>query len=264
MIARILRLTLMLLLTAATAAAQPPKLVAAGQLTWGTSPTFVPFEFEQDGVAVGFDVDLMNALGAALKLQPALQTIEFKGLIPALLGHRVDAVASGMYITPQRQEAVDFVPYVRIGNQIIVRHGNPLGINGADALCGHRVAVPVSTAFEAATRKASGDCVAAGKPEITILSLPGSNNVALALQQDRADAALNSTATAAAMVSQMPDAYALAGEPFDTATLVGIAVGKDNPALAQQLGTALHGLVQDGTYAGLLRKWHLPAASSAF
>jgi len=84
------------------------------------------------------------------------------------------------------------------------------------------------------------------------------------LQQGRVDAALNSTATIAAMMSQTPDTYELAGDPFDADTKIGIALRKDNPVLKAQLDQAMQGLVKDGTYAALLRKWNLPAKASVF
>jgi len=37
--------------------AQDLKTVESGKLTWGSSPTFKPFEFMRDGKAQGFDVD---------------------------------------------------------------------------------------------------------------------------------------------------------------------------------------------------------------
>lgn len=36
--------------------------------------------------------------------------MEFKGLILALLGNRIDAIASATYIDPERSQVVDFVP----------------------------------------------------------------------------------------------------------------------------------------------------------
>src|SRR5262249_25265417 len=95
------------------------------------------------------------------------------------------------------------------------------------------------------------------------LSLPGSDTVALALQQGRVDAALNSTATIAAMTGENPDSYELAGLPFDANTKVGIALRKDETELKGRLNTALQDMVKDGTYAQLLKKWSLPAQSSA-
>ena len=257
-------LALILCLLPAAALADDLGLVEPGKLTWGASPTFTPFEFMRDGKPVGFDVDLVDALAKRIDASSNMMGMEFKGVIPALLGKRVDIGVSGLYVTAERLQVADFIPYVLVGNQIVVRKGNPKGIADRNALCGFRVAVPVSTAFEASAKKASEECKAKGKPEIELLSLPGSNNVALALLQDRADAALNSTATIAAMMSENPDAYELAGEPFDADTKVGIALRKDSTALKAKLEEAMQGLVKDGGYAALLKKWNLPAKASVF
>jgi polar amino acid transport system substrate-binding protein len=255
---------LLLPLLPVAAAAQAPQTVEAGKLTWGSSPTFMPFEFMRDGRPVGFDVDLMAALGQRIGLVSNMMGMEFKGIIPALLGHRIDAGVSGLYVTAQRLEVADFVPYVLVGNQIVVQKGNPKHLSDRASLCGFRVAVPVSTAFEASAKQASADCVTKGRPAIDILSLPGSNNVALALIQGRVDAALNSTATVAAMMSETPDTYERASAPFDADTRVGIALRKDDSALKAQLEQALHAMVGDGTYAALLKKWQLPDSASPF
>jgi polar amino acid transport system substrate-binding protein len=252
------------LLPATIAGADEPRLVAAGTLTWGSSPTFIPFEFMQDSKARGFDVDMMEELGKRLHLRVEMTVMEFKGVIPALMGKRVDAGVSGLYITPERLGTMDMIPYVIIGNQIVVRNGNPKHLDGPDSLCGAKVGVPASSTYEAETRKLSEGCTAAGKPSIDILSLPATNMVALALEQGRVDAALNSTATIASMISETPGAYQLASEPFDTNTRLGIAVGKDNVALRDALQAALDSMAKDGSYASLLAKWHLPAQSSVY
>ena len=66
------------------------------------------------------------------------------------------------------------------------------------------------------------------------------------------------------MMSENPDAYELAGEPFDSDTKVGIALRKDSTALKAKLEEAMQGLVKDGGYAALLKKWNLPAKASVF
>src|SRR5579875_1195978 len=105
--------------------ADAPKLVHPGELTWGSSPTFMPFEFMKDGKATGFDVDLMADLAKRIGLQSSMLAMDFAGIIPALLGGRIDAGVSGMYVTPQRLQVADFIPYVIVGNQIVVPAGNP-------------------------------------------------------------------------------------------------------------------------------------------
>jgi polar amino acid transport system substrate-binding protein len=253
-----------LILIGSPALAQELKTVEAGKLTWGSSPTFKPFEFMRDGQPQGFDVDLMDNLAKRLSLTSSMMGMDFKGVIPALLGNRIDAGVSGLYVTAERAQVADFIPYVLVGNQIVVRKGNPKKISGRDGMCGFKVAVPVNTAFEASTKAVSAECKAKGQPEIDILSLTGSDTVALALQQGRVDAALNSTATVAAMIGETPDAYELAGPPFDANTKVGIALRKDDAALKTRLDAALKDMVKDGTFAALLKKWNLPPQASIF
>lgn len=261
---RKLILSLVLALMPSLGFAQTLELGTPGKLTWGASVTFPPFEFEENGKPAGFDIDFVAALAKQMGLQSNIMPIEFKGLIPALLGKRIDIIVSGMYINPQRLEVADMVPYLLVGNQIVVRAGNPKKIEGKASLCGMRVAAPVGTVFETSAKQVSADCKAANKPELSLLSLPGTTNCALALTQDRTDAIIVSTATVAALMHETPGAYAAGGAPFDADTKVGIALRKDTPALKAAVEKALKAVVANGTYAGLIKKWNLPPASSAF
>jgi len=263
-----LRLALLLacfLAASSTARADSPATVTPGAFTWGVSATFPPFESVQDGKLVGFDVDLADLLSKRLGLTTTPMTFEFSGLIAALLGHRIDAVISGMYVNPQRQEVADFVVYMIIGNQIIVRHGNPLKLTDLNSLCGHRIAVPVGTVFETQANQANDSCTEAGRPAVTILDLPGgTTSCVLALSQGRADAVIASSSTLVSLSHDRPDEYDAAGPPFDNDTKVGIAVAKGNPALSTALQTAMRSLVADGSYAALLSRWGFPPQSSPF
>lgn len=244
--------------------AQSPQLAEPGKLTWGASVTFPPFEFQENAKPAGFDIDLADALAKQMGLTSNIVSIEFKGLIPALEGKRIDIIISGMYINPQRLEVADMVPYLLVGNQIVVKKGNPKKIDGRMALCGLTVSAPVGTVFETSAKQASADCKAAGKPEVNLLSLAGTTACALALTQGRADAIIVSTPTVAALMHETPDTYEAAGAPFNADTKVGIAVRKDNPALTAAIEKAVQAIVKDGTYAALLKKWAMPAGSSAF
>ena len=112
-----------LIVLPALAWAAPLSTVTAGKLSWGTSPTFAPFEFQRDGQSVGFDVDMVAELARRLQLQSAMLGMDFAGIIPAVQAQRIDLAVSGMYITPAREEVIDFIPYLRIGDQMVVRGG---------------------------------------------------------------------------------------------------------------------------------------------
>jgi polar amino acid transport system substrate-binding protein len=68
----------------------------------------------------------------------------------------------------------------------------------------------------------------------------------------------------AALMHETPDTYETGGAPFNADTKVGIAVRKDNPALKAMVEKAVQAMVKDGTYDALLKKWAMPAGSSAF
>lgn len=261
---RRLALTLALTLLPVLGYAQAPSVVDTGKLTWGTSATFPPFEYMKGNTPIGFDVDMMDAIAKQMKLQSTIAPIAFTGLIPALQGKRIDLVVSGMYINPQRTQVIDMIPYVYVGNQIVVREGNPKHIDGLPTLCGLNVAAPVGTVFETSAKQASADCKAAGKPEINLLSLTGTVTCALALTQGRADAIIVSTPVVGALMTDTPGQYATGGAPWDTKTQMGIGVRKDDPVMKDAVEKALKAIVADGTYAGLIKKWNLPAVSSEF
>lgn len=241
-----------------------PPTVTPGKLVWGTSPTFAPFEYQKDGQAVGFDVDMMAALAQRLGLVSDMTGMDFAGIIPAVQSGRLDAAVSGMYITPARQEVLDFIPYALIGDQMVVPAGNPAKLTGKDSLCGHHIAVAVNTLYEKTAHSLSDACTAAGKPEIDILAVGSSAVVALTLAQGRAEGAISSTSVISAMMSNAPGTFEPLGEPFNTNSRLGIGVAKTDPALRDALTAALAAMHADGSYDALLKKWGLPPSSTIF
>ncbi len=230
----------------------------------GTSATFPPFESLQDGKPVGFDIDLVAAITAKMHIQSAPSLIDFKGLIPALLGGRIDTIVSGMYINPERSQVVDFVPYLRVGDQLLVAKANPSHLTALPQLCGHRLAAAVGTVYEKQAQALAADCQKSGKSALTIISLTSTAVSALALKEGRADALVASVPTVLALVKESPDAFETTGEPFDNNTLLGIGFAKDKTALKTAVDTAFKAIVADGTYANLIKKYRLPASSSLF
>jgi polar amino acid transport system substrate-binding protein len=251
-----------ILLSFGRADAQTLPLVDSGKLTWGSAATFPPFEFMDNGKAVGFDVDMMEAISDKLKLTSTIIGMEFKGLIPALQGNRIDAIVSGMYINPERSQVIDFVPYLKVGNQLLVAKGNPTHITGPEDLCGHRVVVPVGTVYEKEAQAHAAECDKAGKAALTITSLTSTAVGALAIKEGRAEVLIASTPTCAALIKASPDAFETAGPVFENNTMLGIGTGKNKPALKAAIDTAFKSVVADGVITGLIKKYGLPADSA--
>lgn len=244
--------------------APPKELIEKGKLTYGTAASFAPFEYMKDNKPTGFDVEFGAAIAKKMGLQPNVMNMDFKGLIPALQGKRVDIINSGMYMNPQRAEQVDFIPYMKIGNEIVVKKGNPHKVQSRDDLCGLRIAVTLGAIEETYAREVAKNCAAAKKKEPQIVTLPTAQDSALSLRQGRADAEFDSTPGAIELVTQLPDVYQIAGKTFEANTQIGIATRKGDTEMKQAIEKAMQAVVKDGTYASLLKKYKLPASGSIF
>jgi len=239
----------------------PEALVEKGALTYGVAASFAPFEFKDGTQLAGFDIDLIQALSKKLSLDPKAMNMEFKGLIPALQGGRVDLINSAMYINPARSEQVDFVPYLKIGNQVMVAKGNPAKITGRDdSLCGKSIAVTLGGIQETQARADNDRCTKAGLPAVKVLTLPTAQDSALALRQGRADVYYDSTPGAVKLMSELANVFEIVGSEFESNTLIGLAVRKGDAKTKAALEAALKEVVADGTYAKLIAKWKFPAS----
>ena len=97
------------------------RIIETSTLRVGMSLNQPPFNMKaRDGAPMGLEVDLANALAAAMKVELQIVEKPFADLIPALEGGEVDLVMSGMTITADRARSVSFVgPYVISGKSIL-------------------------------------------------------------------------------------------------------------------------------------------------
>lgn len=119
----VLPLVLAATLFAPLALAQDAPDLEGRTLIIGSDTTYPPFEtVNQAGEIVGFDVDVMNAICERVNCVPQFQTTAWDGIFAALANGEFDMVASGVSITPERDEIVDFtIPYFEVSQAIAVR-----------------------------------------------------------------------------------------------------------------------------------------------
>lgn len=92
------------------AAATGGAALADGQkIRIATEGTYRPFSFyDANGKLTGFEVELVQAICAAVKADCEFVTMEFDGFVPALQEKKVDGLASGVRITEKRKKVIDF------------------------------------------------------------------------------------------------------------------------------------------------------------
>jgi polar amino acid transport system substrate-binding protein len=239
----------------------PPKSLAnAGKLTYGTAATFAPFEYQENGKLTGFDIELGEMIAEKMGLKTEILNMEFKGLIPALQGSRIDIINSAMYINEERAKQVNFVPYLEIGNEIIVKAGNPKGIKSREDVCGTTIAVTLGGIQEKYAREDADRCAKQNKAQVTVLTFPTAQDSALTVRNGRADVFYNSTPGAVKQLAELPGVYELAGESFEVGTKIGVAVRKDDEDTRSAIEAALKAIVADGQYKKLIERYKMPAS----
>ncbi len=125
------------------AQAQPVVRVAS-------TPTGVPFTFldTKTNEISGIMVDLMKAIGKDQGFAIEITPMTFSTLIAALQAGKVDVIAAAMYITPTRQEVVDFSdPIITYGEGVFVAAKDTKDYTSMADLKGEIVGVQIGTAY---------------------------------------------------------------------------------------------------------------------
>jgi ABC-type amino acid transport substrate-binding protein len=117
----------------------------AGKLRIATDPNYPPMEFRKGGELVGFDIDLGRDLARRLGVEAEFVPVEWnwRDLAERLDAGEFDVLLSSITITPERQEAVEFVEYWQVPLVYIGQRG--LVLEKQQDLAGKVVAVQEGT-----------------------------------------------------------------------------------------------------------------------
>ena len=96
----------------------------------------------------------------------------------------------------------------------------------------------------------------AGKPTVNIVMFPDNAPALQQVQFGQVAAYGVAYETALYYAALQPNQFEVGGAPYFK-ILTGIGVSKDQPGLKAELTTALHGMMEDGSYANIFEKWHI-------
>lgn len=235
----------------------PKEIKDSGVLKLSINATFPPMEYKdpETNTFKGLDIDLVDALAAKLGLKVERTDGLFAQLIPALTSGRTAFILSGISDTPERQESMDFVDYMRGGAMFYVLTSSP--IKDPIELCGKNVATIRSTSYPPQVKEWSDkNCVAAGKGAIEIIGTDSSPDARLQLKQGRVLAAVQGGETIPFTSKQEGGIYRVIGTPLKT-IYYGAAFRKTDASFRDAVADALQGLIDDGTYGKIFAKWEL-------
>ena len=224
------------------------QLIDKDKLTVCTHLPYKPFQFNEGGEVVGFDVDMMDLVAEELGVEQEIFDTPFEGIQSgeSLNTGKCDIAAAGMTITDARAEVIDFSdPYFDATQALLVKKGS--GITSLEDLAGKSLAVQEGTTGEEyANDNAPDDTEIRSFEDLALLSA--------AVKTGQVDAGINDNGVLFDYVNANPDTEV--ATEFDTGEQYGFAVKKDgNDALLDTVNQILADAKEDGTYDEIFKKW---------
>ncbi|WP_345042837.1 transporter substrate-binding domain-containing protein [Streptomyces sannanensis] len=234
------------------------KLVKSGKLTTCTHLPYAPFQSEQGGKIVGFDVSMIDLVAEDLGVKQEIVDKSFETIKTGadLNAGTCDVAAAGMTITDERKKNLDFsVPYFDATQALLARKGvkastvedivkQKLKFGSQSATTGEDFAREHGAdpqSFESTDAELNG--LRTGQVDVIVQDYPVVQN----WLKDSANAA----------------AFEVVGN-LDTGEQYGFAVRKDgNPELLKLIDKAITDAKADGTYKKLYEQWIGPMPKGA-
>ena len=219
----------------------------------GIDGDYFPFSFiDKDGKPAGFDVESIQWIAKEMGFEVQVVPMAWDGIIPSLLAKKIDLIYSGMTITEERKQQVDFSDVYWVVNQAVAaREGENLDLESFKA-----------GKYTVGTQRS---CTAAMWIEDNLVK-PGilpKDNLKL---YDNFPLAINDLINGRVQVVMMDEpvvAKAIAGKPLvkigviSTGEEYGIAVRKEDTQLKALLNEGLKKLMSSPFWEELMIKYEM-------
>lgn len=246
----------------AIAAKVPGAIRRRGTLRLGGSADASPplgFYATDDKTRIGVEIDLATLVADTLGLKVHFEAVSWENLFVGLDSSKFDAVFSNVTVTEERKQKYDFATY-RLDNLAFeAKKGTSWRIKGPKDVAGKTISVSSGTNQEKILVDWNKENEKAGRKPVDIKYFQKDTDYYLALQSGRIDAYLGPHPTAAYHVAS-------AGQTKIVGTLSGggdlvqgkiAATTKKGSGLVDAYAAAIDHIIQDGSYARVLKRWGL-------
>ena len=215
---------------------------------------YTPFaEKNSSGAWIGWEIEIIDAICAAMATDCEWVEVAWDGIIPALLAKKIDVIASSMSITEKRMKVIAFsdkyynTPAVIIASKDSSIDGSPASVDGKI------IGVQASTTHAAFAAKHFADSAASIK---TYATFDEHNQDLIA---GRIDAVVGDSLALQPFLSSTAGACCeVAGELQDVAIFgpgVGGGMRKEDTELQEKFNQAIASIRADGTFQKISDKY---------
>ena len=225
---------------------------ARGKLIVGVSDTTPPFSFKKPGDTnvIGYDIDIVNAVGKRLGLGVETLSLSSAERIPLIQQGKIDFAATSMTRTPARLKDIDFsLIYFVTPHAVIVKKSS--GITSVHQLAGKKAS--------SASTSTAGDNLKEAEPKVELVYVRDYSIAFAMLKDGQVDAFPTDESVLRAIVQQdgHPGDYLFLTD-FTKSRNVGFAMKKDEPRFKEAINKALLDVETSGDATKIFEAWFGP------
>ena len=223
-----------------------PELVSDGKLVNCTGLPYKPFEYEENGDVIGFDIDLVDLVAKKLNVEQEVVDTPFDGIQSGadFNSGKCDISSAGMTITDERKQNIDFSdPYFDATQALVAKKGS--GIADITDLAGKKLGAQNSTTgYDYANENAK---------DAEIVNFEDLGLLLTAVESGQVDAGINDNGVLYDWVKEKTDFEVV--KEFDTGEQYGMGIRKGNADLLKVVNEVLADTKSSGEYDKIYEKW---------
>lgn len=225
-------------------------IVKNGEVRIGTSGNQPPYSMKsKTGELMGFEIDLAKALATNMGVKLKLVEIPFPELMDALKSNKIDAIMSGMTITPERNLIALFAgPYTVSGKAILTKSGKVAAFNAdTSTMKKYKIVCLKGSTSEEFVRN-----VMSKQELIAVSNYDEGVNMVI---NDQADAMVADKPICVLSIMKYPGKDLVTTEQPLTVEPIGVALPSGDPQFLNLVSNYISTLQISGTLTGLEQKW---------
>lgn len=229
-------------------------VIAKETLTVGTDLTYPPYNYLNGKTPSGFDADFMRLVAKELGQEVKFLDTRFANLVLGVNLKKFDVIASTLYVTPERAEQIDYIPYMKTGGVILAaKNGEFTPTKPAD-LCGKRVSSIQGAAWiKKLNVVSSEECLPKGLSKIDVREFPTSPEASQALIAGNVDAQFEDAAVAQNAADKSGRLVLTSDIIYPV--VVGLGLKKGSAELKSKLASAVANVEKSDAFKKLLLEY---------
>ncbi len=226
-------------------------IVKSGEIRIGTTGNQPPFSMKsKTGELMGYEIDLANALATNMGVKLKLVEMPFSELMDGLKSGKIDAIMSGMTITPERNMNALFAgPYIISGKSILTKSSKVAAFNADTSASGKKYKI---VCLKGST---SEEFVKKNMPKQELVTVSNYNDAVNMVINDQADAMVADKPICVLSIMRYPGKDLVTTDNPLTIEPIGMALPPDDPQFLNLVTNYLSTLQISGILPALEKKW---------